>query len=144
MRSRWQSLGRQDAGLEHGKEEGMNGQTNVCLCGVWSCQPAAPSISLAKALKSSRTSIQNDSISISNPYILWCKGSNLKQSITIHTPNNFWIFFLFCFFFLTGSHLAKAILECLILQWSEIPGVYYCAWLPALASSLFKRQGLTR
>lgn len=63
MRSRWRSLGRQDAGLEHGKEEGMNGQTNVCLCGVWSCQPAAKYLSCKSPKKGWITGIYHQAMS---------------------------------------------------------------------------------
>lgn len=115
----------------------------MCVC--VGCGPVSqlPSISLAKAQKAP---VPRYKTTPSASQIRTYYGARV-QILSNLSPSIPLIIFGFCFFFfffLTGSYLAKAILECLILQWSEIPGVYYCAWLPALASSLFKRQGLTR
>lgn len=126
----------------------MNGQTNACLCGVWSCQPAAKYVSCKSPKKLPYLDTKQLHWHLTSIYVMGqgfkSRSSCMlgKQPTTIHTPNNFWILLLF--FFLTGSHLAKAVLKHLIFQWSEIPGVYYHAWSPALALSLFKRQGLTK
>lgn len=103
MRSHWRSLGRQDAGLEHGKEGGMNDQTNACLCGVWSCQPAAKYISCKSPKKLRYLDTKRLHQHLTSVYIMVqgfkSRSSCMlgKQSTTIHTPNNFWILLLFSF-----------------------------------------------